>query len=147
MSVEHVDLCLSLTRKLRKPELKVVLYVPTEFKKRFNAIKTEDYRLRRLTEPKHKTRIEYSESDLVLYACPVGHYRFASHPIPDLPSVDLDPVRTPPPGRKPKTEKRPSPNGADLKNARRNSPATVASSEQTDQSQQVGQEITEQHLN
>ena len=154
-SVGQADLCLHLTRQLRKPELKVVLYVPREFKQRFLAMKTEDYRLRRLTETKHKTRIEYSESDLVLYACPAGQYRFAIHPIPDLPSVDLHPARTPPQGRKSKREKRArpdsdssSPKGADPKNARVNSPATAAAQgRETGQSQQSGDVNTEQHLN
>ena len=99
---EQAELCQELTRKLRKPDLNAVLYVPKGFKDRFHAMKREDYRLRRQTEPKHKTRIAYTESDLALYICPVGHYRYMYHPIPDLPHVDLAPVRTPPQGRKTK---------------------------------------------
>ena len=48
---EQAELCLELTRKLRKPDLNVVLYIPREFKDRFHAMKREDYRLRKLTEP------------------------------------------------------------------------------------------------
>jgi len=116
-SKEHADLCLDLTSKLRKPELKVVLFIPNELKKRFHAIKSEDYRLRKLTNPKHKTRIEYDDDDFVLYICPVGHFRYVLHPVPGLPAVDLAPVRTLPPGRKSKRERSESasPNAVDKK--------------------------------
>ena len=50
---------------------------------------SENIKLISLTQPNHKTRIQYSDSDLVLYACPFGHYRFVHHPNPDLPPVDL----------------------------------------------------------
>jgi hypothetical protein len=109
---EQAALCLDLTRRLRKPELKVVLYIPRQLRQRFMAIKNEEYRLRKMTEPKHKTRIQYSDSDLVLHVCPLGHYRYVYHPIPDLPPADLAPVRTHPQGRKSKKEmrdKRPRP--------------------------------------
>lgn len=126
---EQAQLCLDLTRKLRKPELQVVLYIPREFKARFHAMKNEDYRLRKLTLPRHKTRIEYSDSDLVLYACQLGHFRYSPYPIPDLPAVDLTPLRSPPKGRK---TKRPrddskSPPGADRKNPRYGSPSQTVS--------------------
>ena len=87
---------------LKKPELNVVLFIPSQFKQRFNALRNEDYRLRRLTNPLHKTRIEFSDDDLILYACPIGHYRFDQYVVHGLPAVDLAPVRTPPPGRKTK---------------------------------------------
>ena len=119
-SKEQADLCLDLTRRLRKPELKVVLYVPNQLKKRFHAIKSEDYRLRKLTTPRHKTRIEYSDDDLALYICPVGHFSYVLHPVPGLPAVDLAPARTPPPGRKTKRDRSESasPNAADKKKER-----------------------------
>ena len=59
-SREQAELCLHLTRRLKKPELNVVLFIPSQFKQRFNALRNEDYRLRRLTNPLHKTRIEFS---------------------------------------------------------------------------------------
>ena len=104
-----------------------------------------------MTEPKHKTRIEYSDSDLVLHVCPLGHYRYVYHPIPDLPPADLAPVRTPPQGRKSKKEKRDkrprpesfSPNGADVKNARVASPTGAGA---TDKSQAVEDSVNH-HLN
>ena len=99
---EQAELCLTLTRRLRKPELKVVLYIPEQFKLRFLTLKNEDYRLRKLTIPRHKTRIEYSDDDLILLACPIGHFRFVEHQVHGLPAVDLAPARTPPPGRKSK---------------------------------------------
>jgi hypothetical protein len=80
-SKEQAELCLDLTRKLRKPELRVVLYVPRQFRQRFNAMKSEDYKLRKMCQPYHKTRIEYSDTDLALYSCPQGQYRFTHHPI------------------------------------------------------------------
>ena len=123
----QVDLCFSLLRKLRNPSLKVVLYIPNEFRMRFNALKSEDYKLRKLTEIKHKTRIEYSDSDLVLLACPAGQFRFQQHHVPHLPPVDFTPIRTPPKGRKPGTDKRPrsesiSPASSAPKNSRVGSP-------------------------
>ena len=126
-SKEQAELCLDLTKKLRKPDLKVVLYVPRQFRQRFNAMKSEDFKLRKMCQPNHRTRIEYSDSDLALYSCPHGQYRFVHHPIPDLPPVDLAPVRTPPTGRNTNREKRPrpsssSPTGTDSKNARVISP-------------------------
>ena len=126
---EQAKLCLDLTRRLRKPELQVVLYIPRELRDRFHAMKNEDYRLRKLGQPRHKTRIEYTETDLMLYACPLGHFRYSPYPIPDLPAVDLAPLRTPPKGRK---SKRPrddsnSPPGGDKKNARVTSPSLAAS--------------------
>ena len=126
---EHALLCLDLTRRLRKPELQVVLYIPKEFRNRFHAMKNEDYRLRKLTQPQHKTRIAYTDSDLALYTCPLGHFRYSPYPIPDLPAVDLAPDRTPPKGRK---TKRPrddsiSPLGCDKKNARVVSPSQAVS--------------------
>ena len=125
---EQAKLCLDLTRKLRKPELQVVLYIPREFRDRFHAIKNEDYRLRKLTQPRHKTRIEYTETDLMLYACPLGHFRYTPFPIPDLPAVDLAPLRTPPKGRKSKRlrDDSNSPPGGDKKNARVVSPNQTA---------------------
>ena len=161
-SKELVDLCLDLTRRLRKPELHVVLYVPRQFRQRFNAIKSEDYRLRKVCQPKHKTRIEYSDSDLVLFSCPQGQYRFVHHPLPDLPPVDLAPVRTPPAGRNINREKRPRPHSSspivtDAKNPRVFSPpinpaASASASnadpgEGIDQSQQPARDIIEHHLN
>ena len=105
-SKDIVTLVLNLTRRLRKPELNVVLYVPREFKRRFNAIKSVDYRLRKLSNPRHKTRIEYSDSDIVLFACPTGHFKFSAYPIYGLPDVDFTPPRTPPTGRVLNGEKR-----------------------------------------
>ena len=125
---EQAKLCLDLTRKLRKPELQVVLFIPREFRSRFHAMKNEDYRLRKLTQPRHKTRIEYTESDLMLYACPLGHFRYTPFPIPDLPPVDLAHLRTPPKGRKSKRlrDDSNSPPGGDKKNARVLSPSSTA---------------------
>ena len=96
------------------------MYIPRQFRKRFNAIRNEDYRLRKLEAIKHKTRIEYSEDDLVLYSCPVGHYRFTLNVLQGLPTVDLAPVRTPPPGRKSKRNRSDSasPNAAGKKKER-----------------------------
>ena len=62
---------MNLTRKLRKPELKVVLYIPGQLKQRFHALKNEDYRLRKLSSANYKTRIEYGEDDFVLFICPL----------------------------------------------------------------------------
>jgi hypothetical protein len=111
---------LDLTRRLRKPELKVVLFVPNQLMKRFHAIKREAYRLRKLTTPRHKTRIEYSDYDLALYICPVGHFSYVLHPVPGVPAVDLATARTPPPGRKTKKDKSEStsPNAVDKKKER-----------------------------
>jgi hypothetical protein len=101
-TIEQAELCMNLTRKMRNPELKVVLYIPGQLKQRFHALKNEDYRLRKLSSAKYKTRIEYGEEDFVLFICPIGDFRFVQHPVHGLPPVDLAPVRTPPPGRKTK---------------------------------------------
>ena len=121
---EQAELIMNLTRKLQKPDLRVVLFIPPQMKQRFLALKSEDYRLRRLTTPRHKTRIEYSDDDIHLYACPLGHFRFALHPVQGLPPVDLQPSRTPPPGRKSKRARSDSksPNNADNKTMRIYSP-------------------------
>ena len=135
---EQAELVMNLTRKLRKPDLKVILFVPPQMKQRFLALKSEDYRLRRLTTPRHKTRIEYSDEDILLYACPLGHFRFVHHPVQGLPPVDLQPSRTPPPGRKTKRVRSASksPNYSDNKAMRINSPIsdTVSDLDKTEQS-------------
>ena len=56
-TIEQAELCIILTRKLRKPELDVVLYIPRQLKQRFLAIKNEDYRLRKLDVIKHKQEL------------------------------------------------------------------------------------------
>ena len=152
-SREKADLCMNLTRRLRQPELKVVLYVPRQFKQRFNAIKSEDYRLRKLTQPKHRTRIEYSDSDIVMFVCPAGYHMFVLHPVSDLPLVDFAPVRTPPQGRRQKNGKRDrsesaSPNG-DTKNLRVEHPVLDDSKElaSTGQSELEHQDINQHNLN
>ena len=124
-TIEQAELCIILTRKLRKPELDVVLYIPRQLKQRFLAIKNEDYRLRKLDVIKHKTRVEYTEDDIVLYSCPVGHYRYTLQALHGLPAVDLAPVRTPPPGRKSKRNRSDStsPNAAGKKKERMESSA------------------------
>ena len=134
-SREQAELCLHLTRRLKKPELNVVLFIPSQFKQRFNALRNEDYRLRRLTNPLHKTRIEFSDDDLILYACPIGHYRFDQYVVHGLPAVDLAPVRTHPPGRKTKRPRSDSttPEAADKKKERVISPKH--SNEDTDKTE------------
>lgn len=99
LTKDLATLVLNLTRRLRKPELNVVLYIQREFKRRFNAIKSVNYRLRKLSNPKHKTGLEYSDSDIVLFAFPSGHFKFSAYHIDGLPEVDFTPPRTPPTGR------------------------------------------------
>ena len=151
---EKADLCMNLTRRLRQPELKVVLYVPRQLKQRFHTIKSEDYRLRKLTQPRHRTRIEYSDSDIMLFVCPAGQHRFVLHPVPDLPPVDFAPVRTPPQGRRQNKGKRDrsesaSPNAAGSKNIRVESPVADAHKKPPSAEDSVTdlQDITKQHLN
>jgi hypothetical protein len=141
---EQAELCMNLTRKLRKPDLKVVLFIPNQFKQRFHALKNEDFRLRKLTTTKHKTRIEYSEDDLNLYICPVGHFRFEYHPVPGLPPVDLAPVRTPPPGRKPKRTRSESSSPKDVEKKKERVEEIDASSDAVEDLTNVPLEITDQ---
>ena len=80
---------LKLKSKLRNPVIKVLLYVPKEFKRRFAALKKEDYRIRKLAQPRHKTKMEYTDDDIVLFSCLPGHSVYNRHYFDDLPNVDI----------------------------------------------------------
>ena len=119
----HADFFFDLIRTLRKPELKVVKYVPKEFRARNRAIESEAYTLRKHTVPPFKTRIQYSDDDLVLTKCLHNQHTFVQHEASDLPPVDLGPQRPPPPGRKRgRPDEHSSPNPADNKKDRIVSP-------------------------
>ena len=119
----HADFFFDLIRTLRKPELKVVKFVPREFRARNRAIESEAFTLRKHTLPPFKTRIEYSDDDLVLTKCLHNHHTFVQHEASDLPPVDLGPQRPPPPGRKRgRQDENGSPNPADTKKDRIVSP-------------------------
>ena len=152
----HADFCMSITRQLRKPKSKldVALFVPREIKARFNVVSHEAWLLRKRTTPPLKTRIEYSEDDILLFTCPDDHWQYFLHQVPNLPPVNLAPVRTPPPGRKTKRPRSDSssPKIVEKKKERVEVSSASASStgsrvnEGTTSTEQPGQD-TEQHLN
>ena len=62
----HADFIMEVVRSLRNKELKVVKCVPKQFRARNRALENEAFILRQRTVPSFKTKIEYSEDDLVL---------------------------------------------------------------------------------
>ena len=96
---------MNVTRSSNKLELNIVLYIPKQMQHRFKALKNEEYRLRKHTVPLHKTRVEYTEEDIILLACPIGYFRYEQHSVHGLPPFNLAPTRTPPPGRKLKSKR------------------------------------------
>ena len=102
---EQAELCMNVTRSLNKPELNVVLYIPKQMQHRFKALKNEEYRLRKHTVPLPKTRVEYTEEDIILLASPVGYFRYEHNSVHGLPPFNLAPTRTPPRGRKLKSKR------------------------------------------
>ena len=124
-SHDQADFCLDLFRSLRNPLLKVVKYIPREFRTRNRAIEYEAYILRKHTVPPFKTRIDFEEDDLVLTKCRLNHHRYTIHTATDLPPIDLAPQRPPPPARTTKrnrSEDLESPNNTDKKKERTASP-------------------------
>ena len=79
VSHAHANFCLDLVRTLRNPELKVVKFIPKQFRARNRAIEAEAFILRKRTVPPFKTRIEYSDEDLVLTKCLNNHHTFVQH--------------------------------------------------------------------
>jgi hypothetical protein len=113
-----------LIRTLRKPDLKVVKFVPSQFRARSRALETEAFILRKHTLPPFKTKIEYSDDDLVLTKCLHNHHTFVHHVANDLPPIELGPQRPPPPGRKrDRSQENGSPNPGDSKKDRVCSPS------------------------
>ena len=115
--------CLHLGRTvLRDKESKVFLYVPRQFFARFKVLDDLAFKKRR---EGFKTRIEFSETDIILLITPRGQYQFTPVTVPGLPPVDLNPIRTPPKGRKPLKRLRSptsSPNNGSPKKVDRKSP-------------------------
>ena len=98
-SHDQADFCLNLVKTLRKPLLKVVKYIPREFRTRNRAIEHEAYILRKHTVPAFKTNVDFEEDDLVLTKCCLNSDRYTIHTVADLPPIDLAPQRPPPPAR------------------------------------------------
>ena len=123
----HADFCLELIRTLKKPELRVVKFIPKQFTARNRAIENEAFILRKHTIPPYKTRIEFSDTDLVLTKCLHNKYTYGEHIARDLPPIVLGPRRPPPPGKKKRSrsQENSSPNPADFKNDRVDSPNNV----------------------
>ena len=97
---EHVNLCLSVAKRLKNPEVKVCRYFPRQFIERYKALENEAYPLRYPRSiPGYKTEVVYTEDDIELLICPNGHFRYRPHPVHGLPPIDLAPVRSPPKGR------------------------------------------------
>ena len=149
--IYQAELCLNVTRSMMKPELQVVLYVPKQFQLRFKALKSECHRLRKRTLPVHKTRIVYTDDDLILLACPINHFRFERQHIHGLPAVNLARLRTPPPGRKFKRVRSDScsPNEVDKKKERvaNDSPAKETTVPEQVEKGSSGQQSSSSDLN
>ena len=97
---EHADLCLSVAKRLKNPEVKVCRYFPRQFIERYKALENEAYPLRYpRSVPGFKTEVVFKEDDIELLICPNGHFRYRPHPVHGLPPIDLAPVRSPPKGR------------------------------------------------
>ena len=95
----HASWCLHLGRTvLQGKNSKVFHYIPRQFFERFKTLDQVAFQKRR---EGFKTRIEFSDTDIVLLTSPRGQYQFTPLVVPDLPPVDLTPLRTPPKGRKP----------------------------------------------
>ena len=90
--------CLHLGRTvLKDKDSKVFLYIPRQFFARFKTLDDIAYKKRR---EGFKTRIDFTDTDIVLLTSPRGQYKFTQLVVPGLPPVDLTPDRTPPKGRK-----------------------------------------------
>ena len=129
ISHDQVEFCLELQRSLRKPELRVVKFIPREFRARNRTLEYESFILRKHTVPPFKVKIEYSEDDLVLTKCLLHQYTYTAHVTADLPPIDLGPQRPPPPAaRKNKRQRsgdQDSPNSLENKKERVDSPGKV----------------------
>ena len=100
---EHANLCLSVVKRLRNSDVKVCRYFPRQFRERYRALENIAYPLRYPRSiPGFKTEVVYTEDDIELLVCPNGHFRYRAHPVHDLPPIDLEPVRSPPKGRRKK---------------------------------------------
>ena len=96
-SVTEANTVFSYTRNMRK-EVKVGIYIPNEWKARFNAINAIAYKLRYPEEgqPKNKTRVKWGSSDLILYKkAPGARFWSIVDIVKPLPPVDLNAVGTP----------------------------------------------------
>ena len=119
--------CLHLGRTvLKDKDSKVFLYIPRQFFARFKTLDDIAYKKRR---EGFKTRIDFTDSDIVLLTSPRGQYKFTPLVVPGLPPVDLTPDRTPSKGRKPLKRPRslnsPSDNDLAKKVNRRESPSAT----------------------
>ena len=126
---EHADLCLRIAKSLTNPEIKVFRYFPRQFQARVRGLEEVAYQLRKASEPKYKTEVVYTHSDVQLLICPRGQFRYYPHHVPDLPPIDMGPDRSPPPGRqrhakRPRSQESPPQNN---KTSRHLSPNSLAS--------------------
>ena len=113
---EHADLCLKVAKRLFNSKAKVFRYFPRQFQDRVWALEDVAYPLRRETEPPFKTDVVYTEDDVQLLICPVGQFRYRPHHVPNLPPIDMTPIRSPPRGDM--TPIRPPPEGRQTGNKR-----------------------------
>lgn len=96
---EHADLCFRAAKGLKDPKIKVFRYFPRQFQARVRALEEVAYPMRKSSNPKYKTEVVYTATDVQLLICPKGQSRYYPHPVPDLPPIDMAPARSPPPGR------------------------------------------------
>ena len=96
---EHADLCLKLAKGLKDPDVKIFRYFPRQFLARVRALEEVAYSLRKASNPRYKTDVVYTASDVQLMVCPLGGARYHPYPVSDLPPIDTTPARSPPQGR------------------------------------------------
>ena len=96
---EHADLCLKVAKSLLNSQAKVFRYFPRQFQDRVWALEDVAYPMRRKTFPPFKTDVVYTDSDVQLLICPQGQFRYYPHYVPNLPPIDMTPLRSPPKGR------------------------------------------------
>ena len=124
MSHAHADFILELVRTLRNPELKVVKFVPKQFRARNRTLENEAFILRKHTVPPFMTKIDYIEDDLVLTKCLLSQHTFVPHLPDDLPLINLGPQRPLAPGcrKRTRSDEHISPNPVEKKKDRALSP-------------------------
>ena len=94
---EHADLCFKVAKRLIKSKAKVFHYFPRQFQDRVWSLEEVAYPLRR-TVPPYKTEVVYTEDDVQLIICPKDQFRYYPHYVPNLPPIDMTPLRSPPKG-------------------------------------------------
>ena len=103
---EHADLCFRAAKGLKDPTIKVFRYFPRQFQARVKALEEVAFHLRKTSDPKYKTEVVYTNTDVQLLICPRGQSRYYPHTVHYLPPVDMAPARSPPPGRQRHNNKR-----------------------------------------